>query len=112
MRILVVSICIFMASCSEPSSTANQVNSNPSSNTSQVTSKPKSKSNKINKAEFKSLSSCLSAIKSATNTTIRFTSKDTPTNVVGTLSNGETFWCKEKHTGTKGRYFEGAFYGD
>lgn len=65
---------------------------------------------KVNAAEFVSLDRCLSVIKRTTGQTIKRTAKDTPDEVSGTLTGGYGFWCKKKVTGTKGTYFEGAYY--
>jgi hypothetical protein len=57
-------------------------------------------------AEFPTLSRCLEGIKKNTGSSLEIYT-DTPEKVSGVLSNGQTFSCEMKSTGTKGVYFEG-----
>jgi hypothetical protein len=69
-------------------------------------------SSAINKGEFSSLDACLKSIQTTTGTSIRNTSVENPDQVVGVLSDGSTFWCKQMTSSTKGTYFEGTFEPD
>jgi len=57
-------------------------------------------------AEFLTLSGCLEGIKKDTGSSLKVYT-DTQERVSGVLSNGKTFSCEMKSTGTKGTYFEG-----
>lgn len=65
----------------------------------------------VMKAEFSTLSGCLSSIE--TNSGHSLTAiRDKPDIVSGNLSNGKTFACELKTSGTKGAYYEGWYMVD
>ena len=62
-------------------------------------------------AEFGTLSECLSSIERNSGHSLRIV-RDTPDIVSGNLSNGKTFACEIKRSGTKGTYYEGWYIVD
>lgn len=62
--------------------------------------------NEVRSAEFRSLNACLEGIKKDSGQSLDIVT-DKPENVSGNLSNGETFSCSKKESGTKGIYYEG-----
>lgn len=65
-------------------------------------------SSSVMSAEFRTMASCLEGIKRNTGSTLNVIT-DNPDKVSGTLSDGRTFACERKSTGTKGTYYEGWF---
>ncbi|WP_337262633.1 MULTISPECIES: hypothetical protein [unclassified Serratia (in: enterobacteria)] len=65
----------------------------------------------VMKAEFRTLSDCLSSIENNSGHSLTVI-RDKPDIVSGKLSNGKTFACELKETGTKGTYYEGWYKAD
>ncbi|WP_228723129.1 hypothetical protein [Limnobaculum xujianqingii] len=65
----------------------------------------------VMKAEFENLDECLKEIKMNTGLTLKII-RDKPSIVTGNLSNGKTFACERKESGTKGVYYEGWYMVD
>ncbi|MEL4887848.1 hypothetical protein N6P31_12320 [Pectobacterium betavasculorum] len=60
----------------------------------------------VMKAEFRTMQECLASIKAHSGSSLKVV-RDKPDIVTGNLSNGKTFACEKKETGTKGTYYEG-----
>jgi hypothetical protein len=60
-------------------------------------------------AKFYSMQSCLEKLEKETNSRLRIVT-DTPTQVSGSLDNGQPFGCEVKETGTQGTYIRGWFW--
>lgn len=65
----------------------------------------------VMRAEFRTLAECLASIERSTNSTLTII-RDKPEIVTGNLSNGKTFACELKESGTKGTYYEGWYMVD
>ncbi|HBQ2114966.1 TPA: hypothetical protein L7M98_002765 [Klebsiella pneumoniae] len=62
-------------------------------------------SDSVMKAEARTIPECLSLIENSSGQSLRII-RDTPDIVSGKLSNGKTFACERKVSGTKGTYYE------
>lgn len=66
------------------------------------------KAQEVMSAKFKTLDSCLVAIKKNTNQELKIIT-NTPNEVSVFLANNKAFGCKKKVSGTDGVYFDGWF---
>ncbi|MCW5297730.1 hypothetical protein DXT88_06025 [Herbaspirillum lusitanum] len=60
----------------------------------------------IYSAKFRTIKTCLASIQKSTKQKLEII-RDKPTIVTGSLTNGETFACEVKETGSEGVYVEG-----